>query len=149
MESHKQQGEDHGEVIHSENGRQDSLRAKPEGKTQRSGFARLEALPAVGLSERSGAGSRRRGRERRRARRGARSGAQGTARGPGPSLARSLARPGAEAEARLTRTALRRLFILNPYRVGVNSSDFIPAPDNVIVLLVTNRQRAAGDKAGL
>lgn len=59
------------------------------------------------------------------------------------------ARPSAAAEARLTWTALRRLFILNPYRVGVNSSNFIPAPDNVIVLLVTNRQRAAGDKAGL
>lgn len=56
---------------------------------------------------------------------------------------------GADAEARLTWTALRWLFILNPYRVGVNSSNFIPAPDNVIVLLVTNRQRAAGDKAGL
>lgn len=59
------------------------------------------------------------------------------------------ARPSAAAEARLTWTALRRLFILNPYRVGVNSSNFIPAPDNVIVLLVTNRQRAAGDKARL
>lgn len=59
------------------------------------------------------------------------------------------AAPSAEAEARLTWTALSRLFILNPYRVGVNSSNFIPAPDNVIVLLVTNRQRAAGDKAGL
>lgn len=58
-------------------------------------------------------------------------------------------RPSADAEARLTWTALRRLFILNPYRVGVNSSSFIPAPDNVIVLLVTNRQRAAGDKARL
>ena len=57
--------------------------------------------------------------------------------------------PSAGAEARLTCTALRWLFILNPYRVGVNSSDLIPAPDNVIVLLVTNRQRAAGDKARL
>lgn len=63
------------------------------------------------------------------------------------ALARSLAP--ADAGARLTWTALRRLFILNPYGVGVNSADFIPAPDNVIVLLVTSRQRAAGDKAGL
>lgn len=59
------------------------------------------------------------------------------------------ARRSADAEVRLTWTALRLLFILNPYRVGVNSSDFIPTPDNVIVLLVTNRQRAAGDKARL
>lgn len=57
-------------------------------------------------------------------------------------------RLGAAAEARLAWTALGRLFILNPYSVGVNSSNFIPAPDNVIVLLVTARQRAAGDKAG-
>nr|XP_051711946.1 translation initiation factor IF-2-like [Oryctolagus cuniculus] len=48
-------------------------------------------------------------------------------------------RLGAAAEARLAWTALGRLFILNPYSVGVNSSNFIPAPDNVIVLLVTAR----------
>lgn len=53
-------------------------------------------------------------------------GARGRQRRPGQ--ARS-----ASAGTRLARTALGRLFILNPYRVGVNSSDFIPALDNVIV----------------
>ena len=56
---------------------------------------------------------------------------------PGGSAQGQRSRPGqalsAGAGTLLTRTVLRRLFILNPYRVGVNSSDFIPALNNVIV----------------
>lgn len=141
MESHKQQRENHGEIIHSENN-QNSLQTKPKVETKRSSFRSLKALLVVLLSKRPdpSASALLGGEERSFCReRGGGSGLRSEdahssrwRRGPQrrrrtlAALARSLAP--ADAGARLTWTALRRLFILNPYRVGVNSSDFIPAP---------------------
>lgn len=120
LESHKQQRENHGQIIHSEKKRikKPPVQTEPKGKrrktasvpSKRCGFLRSLSDPSAQVPFNG---------EKRQCLPGEK--AAERLQGHAAAVAsrdcrrRRTRSPGADAEARLTWTALRRLFILNPY----------------------------------